>query len=222
MTSKFYAVAKGRKTGVFKTWKECEESVKNFKGASYKSFTSLQEANNFINSFSKQEDEIDDFSSDKEVKQLVRKDLANNIVSIFVDGSYDKYKKKIGFGILIINGLDKKDWIAISKPISPNNYQKYKDHNNVTGEIFGTIEAIALCLNSKIKKIKIYFDYEGIKKWATNEWNAKTPISIMYSKFMSELKANTDMEVHFQKVKAHSNVEYNEIADLLAKKSIEN
>ena len=36
--SKFYAVKKGRKTGVFKTWAECSDAVHGFSGAQYKSF----------------------------------------------------------------------------------------------------------------------------------------------------------------------------------------
>lgn len=42
--SKYYVVWKGRKTGVFGSWKECEEQVKGFEGAIYKSFTSQHQA----------------------------------------------------------------------------------------------------------------------------------------------------------------------------------
>ena len=46
--SKFYAVKKGRKTGVFLTWAECEQQVRGFKGAIYKSFSSRDEAMTFL------------------------------------------------------------------------------------------------------------------------------------------------------------------------------
>ena len=36
---KFYAVRNGRKTGIFLTWEECEQQVKGFKDAEYKSFS---------------------------------------------------------------------------------------------------------------------------------------------------------------------------------------
>ena len=39
MAKKYYAVRSGRKTGVFLSWAECEEQVKGFSGAEYKSFT---------------------------------------------------------------------------------------------------------------------------------------------------------------------------------------
>jgi len=41
---KFYVVWKGRKTGVFTTWKDCSDQVTGFEGAEYKSFESRSEA----------------------------------------------------------------------------------------------------------------------------------------------------------------------------------
>ena len=45
---KFYAVKKGKKTGIFSTWDECKEQVTGFKGAVYKSFKTLSEAEAFL------------------------------------------------------------------------------------------------------------------------------------------------------------------------------
>jgi len=41
---KFYVVWKGRKTGIFTSWAECEKQVKGFVGAEYKAFESRAEA----------------------------------------------------------------------------------------------------------------------------------------------------------------------------------
>jgi ribonuclease HI len=41
---KYYVVWKGRKTGIFTTWAECEKQVKGFVGAQFKSFESEAEA----------------------------------------------------------------------------------------------------------------------------------------------------------------------------------
>jgi ribonuclease HI len=41
---KYYVVWKGRKTGVFTSWAECEKQVKGFVGAEYKAFGTLKEA----------------------------------------------------------------------------------------------------------------------------------------------------------------------------------
>ncbi|MBI3162719.1 MAG: ribonuclease H family protein [Chloroflexi bacterium] len=41
---KYYVVWKGRKTGIFTSWAECEKQVKGFVGAQYKAFDSNAEA----------------------------------------------------------------------------------------------------------------------------------------------------------------------------------
>ncbi|ROW07367.1 hypothetical protein VMCG_03830 [Cytospora schulzeri] len=47
-SSKFYAVATGRKPGVYLTWRECEAQVRGFVGARYKSFASRDDAVEFL------------------------------------------------------------------------------------------------------------------------------------------------------------------------------
>ncbi|XP_046634598.1 ribonuclease H-like [Daphnia pulicaria] len=44
----FYAVVKGRKTGVFHTWEECESHVENFAGAHFQKFDSQEKAETFL------------------------------------------------------------------------------------------------------------------------------------------------------------------------------
>lgn len=43
-SQKYYAVMRGRKTGIFTSWTECEEQIQGFSGAAYKSFKSRREA----------------------------------------------------------------------------------------------------------------------------------------------------------------------------------
>ncbi len=45
---KFYAVKKGRKPGIYRTWAECSKQVNKFSGAKFKSFDSLREAENYL------------------------------------------------------------------------------------------------------------------------------------------------------------------------------
>ena len=49
----YYAVAKGKKTGIFTTWSECAESVKGFSGAIYKKFDKMSDAESFIDNHRK-------------------------------------------------------------------------------------------------------------------------------------------------------------------------
>ncbi len=47
MAKKFYAVKKGHKKGIFESWDECKKNINGYSGAIYKSFKTLNEANNF-------------------------------------------------------------------------------------------------------------------------------------------------------------------------------
>lgn len=47
---KFYVVWKGKKAGIFDTWKECEEQIRRVPGAIYKSFETEEEARKAFNS----------------------------------------------------------------------------------------------------------------------------------------------------------------------------
>ena len=48
LVGKFYAVKKGRKTGIFTTWAECQKQVSGFPKAEFKSFISKQEADDWL------------------------------------------------------------------------------------------------------------------------------------------------------------------------------
>jgi len=45
---KFYAVKKGRRPGIYSSWPECQEQIKGFSGAIFKSFPTKAEAEKFI------------------------------------------------------------------------------------------------------------------------------------------------------------------------------
>ena len=44
----FYAVARGRQTGIFCTWRECEAATRAFSRAAFKKFDSQAEAQAFL------------------------------------------------------------------------------------------------------------------------------------------------------------------------------
>ena len=48
MAKKFYAVKKGRETGIFTTWEACKASVNGYSGAQYKSFSTPEEAEVYL------------------------------------------------------------------------------------------------------------------------------------------------------------------------------
>lgn len=92
---KYYAVAKGRLTGIFTSWDECKKQVDGFSAPIYKSFKSLEEAKEFLdkNMASTNSDRIALFGSnnsfEREINELYKK-LDEKEALAFVDGSFFK------------------------------------------------------------------------------------------------------------------------------------
>lgn len=197
MAKKYYAVKKGRKTGVFETWDECKAAVSGFSGAAYKSFTSKEEAMDFVTADSKVDEDRDEKQSE---------------AFVYVDGSYDDTTKSYSYGMVM---MVKDDELHFNKKFEKDDMS---DMRNVAGEIQGSMAAMQYCLDNKIKSISIFYDYEGIEKWCNGDWKAKKEGTQKYVEFYKN--ASKYVDVDFIKVKGHSGDKYNDMADELAKKAL--
>lgn len=194
--AKYYAVRKGHRPGIYSTWAQCEKAVKGFSGAEFKSFKSKQEAEAFMNN----------------IKDENKKIPADELVS-YVDGSYEKRTGKAGFGAVFIVNNEVIHEAAESTPVDPDN-----NLWNVAAEIAGIVYAVKWAVEHNYKDIHVHYDYLGLEKWYTKEWQAKNPVTQNYVKEMHELKPH--INIHFYKVAAHTGVEFNELADELAKRAL--
>ncbi|HEY4533280.1 MAG TPA: viroplasmin family protein [Fusobacterium sp.] len=214
---KFYAVRVGKTPGIYRTWSQAEEQVKGFSGAEYKYFSTEEEAIKYISFEEKKESSniSDETSIVNQKIELEIKSLQAGEVIAFVDGSHSldaDGKEKYSFGVLLITN-ESED--SLYKAFVD---KAYMESRNIAGEIEGVKQAILWAINSNKQKIKIFYDYEGIEKWATKEWKAKVQVSQEYSKFFDEKSKLINIE--FEHVKAHSGIVYNEKADELAKRAL--
>ena len=71
----FYAVAKGRKIGIFNTWPECQAQITGFAGPKFKKFETRDEAQAFISQHSSIRVEESDVKPSRRVQifQLLKK-----------------------------------------------------------------------------------------------------------------------------------------------------
>ena len=191
--AKYYAVKKGRKTGVFSTWEECQSMVNGFKGAVYKSFPTFNEAQAYLD---EQPQSFDGYG-----------------LIAHVDGSYNQKTKEYGYGCILIEGQK-----VILKVNGKGNHPDYVSMRNVAGEIAGAHQAICYAIEHCYSMICIYYDYEGIEKWANHQWQANRPGTKAYQSFIDASRQKID--IRFIKVLAHSGDFYNEMADQLAKKAV--
>ena len=97
MGKKVYAIKEGFdfdnnikiENKIVNTWAECLKYVKGVKGAKYKSFEDIKEAERFLNEGSKL------------LKKGVDK-YPENCLHIYVDGSYSVSSKKYAYGLVAV------------------------------------------------------------------------------------------------------------------------
>lgn len=192
---KYYAVKNGRVPGIYNSWAECQKQIHGFKNASYKSFTTRKEAEEFI-------------SDKKEMPKMEHGLIA------YVDGSFNAKKKVYGYGAVLIDGQQ-----VIKHLYGHGDNPDCLPSRNVAGEIFGALAAVKYAVeHPEYDGIVIYYDYMGIEKWAIGEWKANKKLTQYYAGQMA--KYRKQLPIVFMKVEAHTGDFYNEQADQLAKKAV--
>ena len=186
----YYAVKVGMTPGIYNTWEECKSQVDGFSGATYKKFSTEEEALEYIGGKS----------------EVV---VSPETLIAYVDGSYDNSDGSYSFGAVILTDGEVKKF--------NKRYPKddYSEHRNVIGEIKGSIFAMNYAMDHGFENLILHYDYLGIEKWAKGEWKRNKPATVGYKDFYDSVKDN--LKVTFVKVLAHSGNEYNELADKLAK-----
>lgn len=194
---KVYAVKKGHVTGIFNSWEECKKNINGFSGAEYKSYSTIEEAQAYI-------DGVD--ITAKHVEQAADQ----NTVIAYVDGSFDAYKKVYSFGCVLITPEKE-----VIKEYNCGKEEAALPSRNIAGELAGAIFAITWTVDHGYKSIIIRHDYEGLSKWFSGEWKADSFVAIKYIEFLHKYKEL--INISFEKIAAHTNDKYNEEADRLAK-----
>jgi len=214
MAKKYYAVAKGKTPGIYLTWDDCKAQVDHFPGAVYKGFVTLQEAEVFVQNVNGNVkvdiyEQLEIPLQEKGVKEQIS--TSEHLVA-YVDGSYDHSQLRYAYGCVLV--LPEEE-VTLN---GSDNHEDYVSMRNVAGEIMGSEQAVLWALEHGYKKVTIYYDYEGIEKWANGIWKANKPGTQRYKTFIQEKRQ--DIEIYFQKVAAHTGVKYNEMADQLAKEAL--
>ncbi|MDU1176960.1 MAG: ribonuclease H family protein [Peptoniphilus harei] len=190
---KYYAVRIGRNPGIYHTWDECKRETMGFKGASFKKFSTREDAEAFIN----------------EVEEEKKESAEKDELVVYVDGSYRNKDKSHSYGVYMFN--DEEEYTYSKR------FFKDSDMRNVSGEIKGAMRAMEEAVKLGKKKIYLHYDYEGIRSWALGFWKTNKEGTIYYKNFYDSIK--NKLEVKFIKVEAHSGVKYNELVDKLAKEA---
>lgn len=195
---KVYAVRKGRATGLFASWPECEAQVKGFPGAEFKSFRSEAEAAAWLG-----ETDTKPAAAEPDVSSPTPP-------YAFTDGSYNKDKKLSAYGGFLVTDHGS-EIVLKGKTVDP----EWTEMRNVAGEVMGAMEAVRRAMAMGLERLTIFYDYTGVEAWATGYWKANKPATREYRDFMR--RAAEKLDIRFVKVSAHTGIPGNERADALAK-----
>ncbi|WP_195250919.1 ribonuclease H1 domain-containing protein [Romboutsia sp. 1001713B170207_170306_H8] len=183
------------------TWNDCLKYVKGVKGAIYKSFESIEEANKFLSEGSK----------------LLRKNRDTyplDCLHMYVDGSYSTATGKYSYGVVGV----RENIVEYIESGSGKN----KGENNIrqiAGELQGAVKAVEYALKKGDTKIVLFHDYEGICHHATGFWQRKDESSEKYYLKMQEL-IKKGIEVIFVQVNSHQGDLFNELVDSICKQCL--
>lgn len=239
--NRFYSVANGRSTGVFRSWEECKSLVDGFKGARFKSFSSEEEARAFARSAPQQaatprayapaapasRNSYGGLRSDAIVtREYVDVDAycaKAEPLNVYVDGSCINNGKgreaRGGYG----GYYGHNDERNFSYPLDSDERQ-----TNNRGELKAAIHAVRQAnISGNRQRLNIHTDSEyvikGITSWISN-WKRRGFEGVENTDLWQDLdRAVTHRKQHFgadaitfTHVRGHSGNHGNEMADQLA------
>ena len=193
---KYYAVLKGRRTGVFLApWDEVRTYVDGFPGAIYKSFSTFKDAQAFLN------------RSEKSNKISL---LKNTRDIIYTDGSC--VNEVGGYGFLFFRGEDIETYCGKIEGKTTNQY----------AELFAIYQSLVEC---PFIEIDLYTDSKysincltvWYKTWEINGWKTSKGEDVLHQNLIRNIiQILRNKDVKFYHVKGHSGNKYNDLCDKLA------
>ena len=232
MAKKFYVVWQGRKTGIFNDWATCKQQIEKFSGAQYKSFPTLDEAQEAFSGSSSSNSTAKSASgttasgtkkrsNTNGVKTYTAKeiDAMDMNTKIYTDGGCEPNPGKAGSGIAVYRDeIIDELWYGLFNSYGTNNTaelnalhyaMRIADHESKQGK------SIAIFCDSK-------YSIQCITQWAAG-WQKKgwkKPSgeikNLELIKQMFALYSAIKSKVQILHVNGHVGVEGNELADRMS------
>ena len=209
MGKKVYAIKEGYnfstkekiENKIVGTWTECLKYVKGVKGAKYKSFENVNEAEDFLS---------DGGNVFKKTDNTYPKDCLH----IYVDGSYNSTTEEYSYGMVATHNE-----VVLYIESGCGKSDSAKNIRQIAGELEGAVKGCQYALSKGEKKVVIFHDYVGICYHATGFWGRKEDSSKEYYKKMQEFMSR-GLEVIFVKVDSHTGDLFNELVDEKCKEKL--
>lgn len=192
--AKYYAVIKGRQTGIFTSWSKCEQQVKGFSGAVFKSFSTRREAEAAIELANQNGKLLEQAKSQQRIAGA--QTSTNNFIenSICVDAACSGNPGAVEYQGVCTATRE----VLFHKGPIPHG-------TNNLGEFLAIVHALAY-LKQQGKDLPIYSDSETAMLWVRNK------------KIRTTLKQNSNSQEIFNLIeRALSWLEINEYSNLILK-----
>ena len=198
---------KGKTPGIYLTWNDCKAQTDGYSGAIYKSFQSVEEAENFVRGTAA----AVGGNGAENGEETVQPDEDTAVA--YVDGSYNVATGEYSCGVVFL--YEGKEETMAQKKEKMKNWRRC---GMWLARSWHRQLAMELAVKRGIRKIKIYHDYQGIASWCLGEWKTNKEGTKAYKKYYDSVQDK--LQVTFVKVKGHSGDHYNDMADELAKSVI--
>ena len=150
---KYYTVWRGHKTGVFDSWEDCQQQIKNYNGAQYKSFTTKVKAEMALKGLYEQYTIKNKATIDALEKEGFNLGARPNMNSICVDAASSGNP-----GIMEYRGVD-----TLTRKVLFQKGPFEKATNNI-GEFLAIVHGLALLRNGNSSRI-LYTDSKTAISW---------------------------------------------------------
>ncbi|XP_014600395.1 PREDICTED: ribonuclease H1 [Polistes canadensis] len=244
----YYAVARGRKPGIYLSWPECEQQVMKYSGSIFKKFPTQEEAESFICRYSSNaskngipiavECQMEDNCrcSSTLQSQLDRSKAKNSVNIVLPSTSSQSYTDVYTDGACSLNGFKgARAGIGVWFPAP------HLKHLNISQPAIGKatnnraeIQAVTMAARQAkkagIKKLRICTDSKFLincitkwmPKWKRNGWLTASKGPVINKEELLEMERELEsLQIIWNHVKGHSGVYGNEMADKYARKGLE-
>ena len=223
MAKKFYAVKRGRKTGIFTVWAECSAQVQGFQGAVYKGFMTEAEACDWL-------DGVSDSSAPRAAKSgTAAKKSSAPPVEEPVDADYIIHTD----GSCLRNPGGAGGWAAVIETVATGEVRECSGGDPETTNNRMELTAALEAMNAvpEAARVALYTDSQYLKNaftkfwlpaWKKRGWKKADGEPVLNQDLWMQLDAAfAARRVQFHWVKGHAGNPRNERCDELARSEAE-
>ena len=215
VAKKVYVVRRGRQTGLFNTWSECQKQVQGYPGAIFKSFTNLAEAQQWLGGAEINNPKVASIS--KPTYSAVTNDEAPDYI-IYTDGSCLRNPDGPGGWAAVIMDQNQGKLTELHDGQSSTTNNRMELTAAKAALEFVPVGAV-VDLYTDSQYLKNAFTKKWLVNWQRRGWLTASGAPVKNQDLWQVLAALfSSRKVNFHWVKGHVGIEHNERCDQLARR----